>query len=165
MDITFGSKKPPEGEKAEKQKKPAGGGFSGLFGQKSEGFSVPQDIIDSISTIARRLKLLEEHFTVLRRKSDVSERNLMSRAKAFSKEFKAVNSELSELRHSINKIEDRILLITKEFQLTAKKEEHEVLRKYVEMWAPIKFVTRNEVERIIEDILDDRESGKSSKDL
>ena len=45
-------------------------------------------------------------------------------------------------------------LIIKELQSVARKEEVKVLEKYINLWNPIKFVTSNEVEQIVNDALE-----------
>ena len=50
-------------------------------------------------------------------------------------------------------INGKIGQIAKEMQIFAKKNEVKTLQKYVTMWEPIKFVTENQVEEIVKDII------------
>jgi len=68
-------------------------------------------------------------------------------------ETKTLASENSELRHAIHEIEDRILTIIKEIKLTARKEDIDVMKRYIEIWDPTRFVTRESVERIVKEII------------
>ena len=43
--------------------------------------------------------------------------------------------------------------------MTANKTELKVLEKYINIWEPIRFVTHDEVERVVEQILDKKEKG------
>ena len=52
--------------------------------------------------------------------------------------------------------------IVRELEETAKREEVKVLEKYINYWNPIKFVTQNEVEAIVSEILK-RNSEKGQK--
>jgi len=50
-------------------------------------------------------------------------------------------------------IEDRILMIVKELKLTARKEDIAVMKKYVELWNPMRFATKEQVENIVKEAL------------
>ena len=49
--------------------------------------------------------------------------------------------------------------LVKELQTAAKRDEVKVLEKYINLWNPVKFVTQNEVEQIVKEMLE-REKGK-----
>jgi hypothetical protein len=53
-------------------------------------------------------------------------------------------------------MKSKILMILKELQSGAKKEDIKVLQKYVDMWEPLNFVTRNEINEIIDEKLSER---------
>jgi hypothetical protein len=54
-------------------------------------------------------------------------------------------------------------LIIKELRLTAGREELETLKKYVDLWSPMNFVTQRDVERIVEEKMGEKLISK--KDL
>ncbi|MFH1510332.1 MAG: hypothetical protein ABIF10_01470 [Candidatus Woesearchaeota archaeon] len=134
---------------AEEQKK-------GLFGHEKKKDSSP-DILAEVNMIGRRLRVLEEQHTNLRRKMQVTDQNMLSYNKKNITEIRTVNMEINELRRTIEDVQSNILLIIKELRLCAKKEEVNVLQKYINMWEPVNFVTRLEVERIVEDSLHKRD--------
>ena len=70
-----------------------------------------------------------------------------------------LNDDMTEIRGTLGKIEDKVLLIIKELKLCAKKDEVQLLKKYVNLWEPINFVTRKEVEHIIESVLLEGRTG------
>ena len=53
----------------------------------------------------------------------------------------------------VEDINGKIGQIAKEMQIFAKKDEVKTLQKYVTMWEPIKFVTENQVEEIVKEII------------
>jgi hypothetical protein len=57
-------------------------------------------------------------------------------------------------------MENRIIMIIKELRMSAKKEEVDGLKKYVELWEPVKFVTQNQVEKIVEEKVEEIKAGK-----
>jgi len=130
------------------------------------GRAAPQQAADysgittDVNTISRRLKLLEEGFTNLRRFLQVTEENMIAKNKHYSAEIKTVASDINEIRKEMQEIKDKILLVIRELQTVSRKEEVKVLEKYINLWNPIKFVTQNEVEQIINEVLDRRDREK-----
>jgi hypothetical protein len=114
------------------------------------------DPAGEVLMISRRLRIIEEQYTNIRRKIQVTDQNMLSYQKKNITEIKAVNLEINELRHLIDDMQNNILLVIKELRLCAKKEEVNVLQKYINLWEPVNFVTRNEVEKIIQEILSER---------
>ena len=111
-------------------------------------------ITTDVNTISRRLKLMEEGFTNLRRFMQVTEESMIARNKHYSAEIKTLASDINEVRKEIQEIKDKFLLVIRELQTVARKEEVKVLEKYINLWNPVRFVTQNEVEQIINEVLD-----------
>lgn len=107
-----------------------------------------------LNTLSRRLRLLEEGFTNLRRFFQVTEENIIAKNKHFSAEIKTMTSDIMEIRKEMQELRDKLSLVIKELQIVARKEEVKVLEKYINLWNPIKFVTQNEVEQIINEVLE-----------
>jgi|SRR3989344_394314 len=118
---------------------------------------------DDINTLGRRLRLLEEGTTNLRKFFQVTEENTITKNKHYSVEIKTINSDILELRKEMQEIRDKMMLIIKELQSVARKEEVKVLEKYINLWNPIKFVTSNEVEQIVDDAMKRKQDNKNQK--
>jgi len=129
-----------------------GEGFMGR-GQKQEmpDFS---GITSDVNSLSRRIRLLEEGSTNLRRFLQITEENMIAKNKHYSAEIKTINSDIIEVRKEVQELRDKLGLVIKELQSVARKEEVKVLEKYINLWNPIKFVTQNEVEEIIHEVMD-----------
>ena len=114
-------------------------------------------ITTDVNTLSRRLRLLEEGFTNLRRFFQVTEENMISKNKHFSAEIKTLTSDITEVRKEIQELKDKLLLVIRELQTVARKEDVKVLEKYINLWNPIKFVSQNEVEQIINEVLEKKQ--------
>jgi len=127
----------------------------GLFGSKAV-FSTPDLslISNDVKELSRRLRTIEERYTNLQTKTQITEQNMLSRNKQITTEIKTINSEINEIKKEIIEIKDRILLLIKELQMCAKREEVKILDKYINLWEPVNFVTRNEVKDIIKETLE-----------
>lgn len=73
-------------------------------------------------------------------------------------EVKALSSELTDANKRVYEFQDRLLTFVKEIGLLAKKEDVDVLKKYIELWNPVNFVSAERVERLINDILEEKMS-------
>ena len=89
---------------------------------------------------------------------------MLVHSKKANTDIKAIDSEMTEIKHSITEIEDRIITIIKELKLTAKKEDVGVMKRYVELWDPMRFVTRETVEKIVKEILGKPENGDETSE-
>ncbi len=126
----------------------------GLFSKKKEeaGPTIP-DLLDQINLLGRRLRLLESRSTDLNRRIQSSETNILNERKRFITEIKTINSDIIDLKKVIEEIRHKMDLVVNDLRNFASKDELAVIKKYVEFWEPLNFVTRNEVEKIIEEKL------------
>lgn len=134
-----------------------------IFGHKPDSSSDMLQIANETKDIGRRLRTLEERYSNLQTKTQITEQNMISRHKQTTTEIKSINTELNEIKKEIIEIKDKILLIIKEIQGYAKKEELKVLERYIHFWEPLNFVTRNEVKEIINETLNKMKSNGGSK--
>lgn len=111
-----------------------------------------------VNSLSRRLRMLEEGFTNLRRFFQISEGNMISKNKHYNSEIKTIASDITEIRKEVQEIRDKMLLVIKELQSVARKEEVKVLEKYIGLWNPVKFVTQNEIEQIIDEVLEKKKN-------
>jgi uncharacterized protein (DUF342 family) len=124
----------------------------GLFSQKKKpDFGAPSVIPDQLTELSRRLRTLEGRYTNLQTKTQVIEQNMISSYKRLLSEIKTTNSDVREVKKEFQEIKERILSLIQELQSCAKKEEIKVLQKYVHLWEPMNFVTREEVEELMEE--------------
>ncbi|MFO8015942.1 MAG: hypothetical protein R6U32_02465 [Candidatus Woesearchaeota archaeon] len=132
------------------------GGISGaLFGKHEQASPYHMsDLSNQINNLSRRLKMLEERYTNLRNKTQLTDQNMLEFNKETKRNMKATNDELMEVRKDFEDLKEKVKLIVKELKETAKSEDVQMLEKYVNMWEPVNFVTKHDVERIVEDKLE-----------
>ena len=109
------------------------------------------------------VKALESKLNGLRREFELLKNNTTKHNSEVKQEIKTLNQDLVELKHSQEKVKENQELIIKEIKRTAGKEEVEVLKKYIEFWNPMHFVTQKDVERLIDQRLEDRKISSQSK--
>jgi uncharacterized protein (DUF342 family) len=133
------------------KKKPSEGG--GMGAGKSLAGALPNSN-EEISNLNRRMKMIEERYANLRSNFQVMEQNMLQKHKSFFTEIKTLNLEITEVKKEINELKDRMMMLIKEMELLARKESVETLRKYIDFWNPLNFVSKNEIEQIIREVID-----------
>ena len=123
------------------------------------------DLSNQINNLSRRLRILEERYTNLRKNTQLTDQNILKISKDFQREISAATSDATDLRRDFLDLKDKVRLIVKELVECAKTEEVKVLERYINMWDPVKFITKNDVERIVEDKVNDILASEKSKDL
>ena len=133
--------------------KKQGGGILN-FGRPQQEPVDFSSVTSDVNSMSRRLRLMEQSATNMRRFIQITEENILAKNKHFSAEIKTLASDTAEIRKEIAELKDKLMLIIRELQSVARKDEVKVLEKYINMWNPIRFVSQNEVEQIINEILE-----------
>ncbi len=120
------------------------------------------DFSGQISNFASRLRLLEERYSLVQRRAQLIDKNMLQHAKELHGEIKTINADMAEIKKEINELNEKSKLIIRELQNLAPRDEVEILKKYIGYWEPLNFVTRNEVTKIIEEILEQRQEDKKT---
>lgn len=137
---------------------PAKKGTISLFGGgPKDTLATPAtpEINKELSGMSRRLRMLEERNENLRKKISLVESNMLDTNKKVMAEVKTSASDLIEIKSDIKDIEAKMMLLIKEINLLAKKEEVDIIKKYMEFWRPLNFVTPTQVEKIVKEMLEE----------
>ena len=104
---------------------------------------------DLLADISQSLRILEDRYYVLRKKTQLTEKTLIDSQREFEKERKLMLDELVSAKLKIKELEEKLDDMNAEFNNLAKLTDVKVLEKYLDFWEPIQFVTRNEVEKLL----------------
>ncbi len=115
--------------------------------------SVNPNILNEIRTFVTRIRSLEERVNNLRKSFQVTEQNIIEVNKKLNEETSTQNSEILDMKRDISQMKNKMELVIKELMLTAKKEDVDVINKYLNLWKPIDFVTRSEIKKIVRSYL------------
>jgi len=133
----------------------------GMFGSKAAPPPPPDsEMMDRLNAMAARVRVGEERYSELRKKMLFVEQNMLTNHKRAMTEVKALQTDVNEVKRTIQAVEDKIITIIKELRLTARKEDLQVMKRYVEMWEPVKFVSHEQVQKIIDEKLGKQEDEK-----
>ena len=109
-----------------------------------------------VNNLNRRLRVLEERHSQMRRKTGVIEDNMLNNDKKISNDVKNISSEIKELKRDTAEIKDSIKMIVKELQSRAKKEDVDIIQKYLDLWNPTNFVTNRELDKAVTRIISEK---------
>jgi hypothetical protein len=74
-----------------------------------------------------------------------------------------IHDDINDLRRRTKIEDERAELIIKELKLSAKKEDVALLQRYIELWDPVDFATHNEIDKVIQEKIDELSSKQSSQ--
>ena len=66
-------------------------------------------------------------------------------------EVHATHDDIDDMKKNISDMVDKLKIMVRELKECAKHQDVEVLNKYINLWQPINFVTRDTVSKIIQD--------------
>lgn len=126
---------------------------------KSPAASQDPHTVSQVASIAARIKIAEERYANLQRRNRLTEESLLSFEKDTRAQIRAIGHQVNDLRKKISEIGTRVDAMTGEMESIAKKHELAVVERYLDLWQPVQFVTREEAKRLIQDAVTRRESN------
>lgn len=108
-----------------------------------------QEITQVIVELNNRIRTLENKYNLLGERLLVVNQNMIEEYKRLLREMKIINEDTREIRQEVFLTQDALRNIVKEMELFAKKEQVKVLEKYLDLINPMRFVTEEEVEKIV----------------
>ncbi len=111
----------------------------------------PDPIIQGMTDLSRRLRVLEERYTVLRRKGQLAEENFIRDMQELRTNVDAVSQEATALRRVLVEIDDKLDRFLEQAKNAAPRGDVLLLKKYIEMWDPLQYLTRQEARRLLEE--------------
>lgn len=125
--------------------------------QKPETPSQPMiDISSIVNSVNRRVRVLEERNNNIQRKTGVIEDNMINKNKVIFENIKKINSDITQLKKEFEEVKDSIKLLVRELQSMAKKEDVDVIQKYLDLWNPTNFVTNRELDKAVKRIISEK---------
>ncbi|HLC80775.1 MAG TPA: hypothetical protein VJG31_03300 [Candidatus Nanoarchaeia archaeon] len=106
---------------------------------------------DDLRKLFSWVKSVESKVIILRRELEVIKNDSARRMRELDTEMRSAASEVTGLKRELAKTNEQLALVIKELRLTAGKDELMTVKKYLELWNPIKFTSKEEVGRMIED--------------
>lgn len=137
-----------------------------LFSSKPEALGAPitPQVADQLRDMSRRLRILEERYANQRKNVQVLEHNMLSDQKKLQNQFHTEQNEIDDLKKQIYDMKQKLDILASEVNDSAKRGDVLVLEKYINLWEPLNFVTRNEVEALVAAFID-KKQGKTKQSV
>ena len=110
---------------------------------------ISSPVTKQMDELMRRLRLLEERYSGLRKKTQFTEQNMLKDAKELFAEIKILHETLSELKSDLLELNEKLIKLRQEVKSSVKKTDFNVLAKYIDYWQPLNYVTKEEVEKLL----------------
>ncbi len=126
-------------------------------GKKKEG--VGSELAMKVTSLGSRLRMLETQYVNLRSRAQVIDQNLLEFERNVRKELKALSEQLLELTRTLQGLKEKVNIVSSELSNTVKEHDFRVLEKYVDLWNPGLFVTKEKLREAIEEALKQSRQG------
>lgn len=117
---------------------------------KTERMPLPPGAPES-GMLNGRIRLLEEKTSNLNRKIELLESNVVKGNKTKNDTLRSFDNDLLELKRDLAAVKQKVDLIIRELKMTAGKDELNTIKRYLDLWNLTRFITREEVERMMEE--------------
>lgn len=128
-------KKPGEGEEKKKSK--------GLDIQFSSKVDQGSNIIN------RRIAILEDRYNNMRKQMQFADQTILENRHDINKKIKLMDDELEKLDSEIKDLIEKIDELSSEIAGSAKADDLKTIEKYIDLWRPVQFVTREEAKKLL----------------
>lgn len=100
----------------------------------------------AILTVVERQKDLESNLDLANEKIELLDHNTVKNFKQTFQDTKSTKEEIKNLKKEIKTLKEANIKIAKQLQLMASRDEVTKLEKYIDLWNPMNFLTRDEIE-------------------
>ncbi len=128
----------------------------GLFGNvKKPSFfgSNLTAVSGQVNNVSRRLRILEERYLNLRKKSQLTEQNLISTNKRIMSQVREVFDDITSIKGDLKKLNEQLIVMNSELSGCANRNDLMTIEKYIDFWDPLNFVSESEAKKIIQETL------------
>ena len=111
------------------------------------------EIVKMVNTNTRRIRAIEQRLSGSERRIGSMEEKIIDEMDELRRGFEQISLDIKALSENLSQIRSEMLKINKNLDRAAKKSEVKELESLLDLYNPIKskFVTRDEVKRIIEE--------------
>ena len=107
-----------------------------------------------------RIRILEGKYNLTRERMLLINQNMIDHYKTLNEEIRTVKKDLKEIKEIMETIKETNASMIKEMSFFARKDQLKVLEKYINMWNPLNFITKEEVLELINKKGDKHDSRK-----
>lgn len=115
---------------------------------------------DDLGQTLRILRMLEERYSTLRKKMQMSDQNIIDDTNKIFTQLKLIVKDISDLKIKIEDMRIKLDMFQNEIKEMATRQDLTVLQRYIELWEPMQFMTEKQAINLIRDALKEKETSK-----
>ncbi|MBD3319418.1 hypothetical protein GF342_05940 [Candidatus Woesearchaeota archaeon] len=115
--------------------------------------SASTEQVQTLKALSSRIAFMEDRYKAFDSRLRQLQKNLLDHHQELRRLIGDLDREMIRAQDDIDEINDRMKTLRNEILLRASKEDIEALRRYMDTWEPLKWVTADQVEEIVRDIL------------
>jgi predicted RNase H-like nuclease (RuvC/YqgF family) len=131
---------------------------SSIFGdskdENSEAFTKIDTHSKAILIVTQRQKDLESKLDLVSEKIELLDHNSISNIKKINSDIKSLRTDMRDLTTNLEELKSFNSKVKKQLSLMTTKDEVKKLEKYIDLWNPMTFVTRQELKKNKEDTVE-----------
>ena len=120
------------------------------------------DLSYILNDLNARIRVLEGKYNLFGEKLLVINKNMISEYKLIVEDVKNLEASMKKLQEEMEHVKEILKNLVGEMQYFARKENVTILEKYIKLWNPLRFVTHEEVKRILAEGADGREQEQNT---
>ena len=114
-------------------------------------------LVEQVNDTASRLAVMEERVSNLRRKAQLTEQSLLEYEKGTRTEVRALSETITDLSRKLEEVHEKVNAMAGELDTVARRSDVLVLERYLDLWQPMSFVTREEAKLLLREALDGKQ--------
>ncbi len=103
-----------------------------------------------LKSLMSRLQSLEKISEEITRNIDKLDTSISSNKQDLKSELNAIKSAVLELKDDVRFVQKTIVQLIVQLKSSVKADDYERFKKRIDLWAPESFVTKNEVEKVLD---------------
>ncbi len=108
-----------------------------------------QDLAFVLNDLNARIRVLENKYSLFGERLLIVNQNMIEEYKKLLRNLKTVEDDLKEIKKDLFNVKEIVSGLTKEMGFFARKDNLQVLEKYINLWNPMNFVTEKDVINLI----------------
>ena len=116
-----------------------------------------------LSDINTRINDLEEKQNITTEKLSVLSQTLLNTAQRINKDNQIINEDLSAMKQALQKMRDTTNMMIEQSADFVRRQEVQMLDKYMKNWQPMKFATIDDVKKMISEAIKNKHASSKDK--
>ena len=103
------------------------------------------------SDLSRKLRMMEDRYSRIKKKTEFNESSLINSEQEFNKELKILIEDINSLKQDFLDLNENVDILKEEISSSVSRHEFRSLQKYVNYWDPFNFLTEKDLEKYIKE--------------